>query len=102
MCRHWAAATLGVQAMGFSSAGIGVFWVVAMGFSSVGIGVFVVAAMMFLCVAVSGLAELSAQAPVVFFREKPGATQKKTGGKVDAPWPNAYISQCKTYKLFPC
>ena len=58
MCRHWAAATSGVQAMGFSSAGIGVFWVAAMGFSSVGIGVFVVAAMMFLCVAVvSRLAE---------------------------------------------
>ena len=40
MCRHWAAAMSGVQAMGFLSAGIGVFWVVAMGFSSVGIGVF--------------------------------------------------------------
>ena len=64
--------------MGFSSVGIGVFWVVAMGFSSVGIGVFVVAAMAFLCVTVaSGLAELSAQAPVDFFREKLGAAQKK-------------------------
>jgi hypothetical protein len=31
--------------MGFSSVGIGVFWVAAMGFSSVGISVFVVAAL---------------------------------------------------------
>ena len=68
--------------MGFSSAGIGVFWVAAMGFSGVGIGVFVVVAMgvfecrhlgffvvtalVFLWVAASGLAEVSTQAPVVF------------------------------------
>ena len=45
VCRHWAAATTGVQAMGFPRAGSGVFVVAALGFSRVGIGVFVVAAL---------------------------------------------------------
>ena len=83
MCRHWAAATSGVQAMGFSRAGIGVFWVAAMGFSSVGIGVFVVAAMGFSSAGIGvfvgrgiGLAELSAPAPV-FFWEKTSSCAKK-------------------------
>ena len=48
MCRHWAAATSDVQAMGFSRAGIGVFVVAALGFLGVGIGVFVVVALGFL------------------------------------------------------
>ena len=48
VCRHWAAATSGVQAMGFSRAGIGVFVVAALGFLGAGIGVFVVAALVFL------------------------------------------------------
>jgi hypothetical protein len=54
VCRHWAAATSGVQAMGFSRAGIGVygsrhwcFWVQALVFLSVGNGVFVVVALGF-------------------------------------------------------
>ena len=48
LCRHsWAAATSGVQAMGFSRAGIGVFVVAALGFLGAGIGVFVVAAFVF-------------------------------------------------------
>eukprot|EP01043_Picozoa_sp_COSAG02_P003451 COSAG02_NODE_84_length_39615_cov_144.775256_13_plen_92_part_00 len=45
VCRQWAATTSGVQAMGFSRAGIGVFvvaaLVVALAFLGVGIGVFV-------------------------------------------------------------
>ena len=50
MCRHWAAATSGVQAMGFSSVGIGVFLVVAMGvFECRHLGFFVVTALVFLC-----------------------------------------------------
>eukprot|EP01043_Picozoa_sp_COSAG02_P130765 COSAG02_NODE_68474_length_242_cov_37.860140_1_plen_36_part_01 len=36
MYRHWAAATSGVQAMGFSRAGIGVFVVAALGFLGAG------------------------------------------------------------------
>ena len=47
MCRHWAAATTGVQAMGFVRAGIGVFAVAALVFLIVGIGVFLVAALVF-------------------------------------------------------
>ena len=47
MCRHWAAATSGVQAVGFSRAGIGVFVIAALGFLGAGIGVFVVAALGF-------------------------------------------------------
>ena len=47
MCRHWAATTSGVQAMGFSRTGIGVFVVAALGFLGVGIGVFAVAALGF-------------------------------------------------------
>ena len=54
VCRHWAAAISGAQAMGFSRVGIGVFVVAALGFLSVVIDVFVVAA--------SGFAELSAPA----------------------------------------
>ena len=76
MCRHWAAATSGVQATGFSRPGIGVFVVAVLGFLSVGIGVFVVVALVFLWVAALGFAELSALAPHVFSGKKPGATQK--------------------------
>ena len=67
MFRHWAAATSGVQAMGFSRAGIGVFVVAALGFLSVGIGVSMAAALVFLCVAGLGFAGLSAPAPLLFF-----------------------------------
>ena len=41
MCRHWAAATTGVQAMVFLGAGIGVFAVAALVFLGAGTGVFV-------------------------------------------------------------
>ena len=44
VCRHWAAATTGVQAMVFLGAGIGVFAVAALVFLGAGIGVFSVAA----------------------------------------------------------
>ena len=56
MCRHWAAATTRVQAMGFLwsrhwcflGAGIGVFAAAALVFLGAGIGVFVVVALVFL------------------------------------------------------
>ena len=56
MCRHWAAATTRVQALGFLrsrhwcflGAGIGVFAVAALVFLGAGIGVFVGAALVFL------------------------------------------------------
>ena len=95
MCRHWAAATSGVQAMGFSrpgigvfvvaalgflGAGIGVFVVAALGFLSAGIGVFVVAALVFLWVAALGFTELSAPAPVFFFREKCTVLARQSSG----------------------
>ena len=98
MCRHWAAATSGVQAMGFSrtgigvfvvvalvflSAGIGVFVVAALGFLGVGIGVFVVAAMVFLWVARLGFAELSAPAPL-FFSGRKSASRAEKPKNVDA------------------
>ena len=57
--RHWC----------FCGRGNGVFRVQALGF-------FVVTALVFLWVAASGLAELSAQAPVVFSGKKTGAVQK--------------------------
>ena len=55
MCRHWAAATTGVQALVFLwsrhwcflGAGIGVFAVAALVFLGAGIGVFAVAALVF-------------------------------------------------------
>ena len=67
-CRHWC----------FSGRGNGGFRVQALGF-------FVVTALVFLWDAASGLAELSAQAPVVFSGKKPGAAQKNGGKKVDSP-----------------
>ena len=50
---------------------------------------FVVTALVFLWVVASGLAELSAQAPVVVSEKKSGAAQKN-GKQVDSPWPNAW------------
>ena len=64
MCRHWAAATTGAQAMGFSCAGIGVFVVVALVFSRAGIGVFVVAAFVFLSVGIGVFRRSGARACV--------------------------------------
>ena len=94
MCRHWAAATSGVQAMGFSRTGIGVFVVAALVFLSVGIGVFAVAALVFLSVGIGvfvvaalvffvgreiGVCRAQCAGVIVFFWEKTCEPRRKTG-----------------------